>query len=114
MTMLLRRGAAQQLTGSRGFIGGHAAPALQQLLPASAAAGSAFGERYPTRRSCAAAHPAAMSMSTATELPSQGAGGRPEGGYPPPEHLHGVFPVYKPKGYTSNDVVQKIKVQQVV
>eukprot|EP00903_Cladosiphon_okamuranus_P016040 g14810.t1 len=38
-----------------------------------------------------------------------GGGGNPKGGYPPPEHLHGVFAVYKPKGFTSNDVVQKIK-----
>ena len=32
------------------------------------------------------------------------------GGYPPPEHLHGVFAVYKPQGFSSSDVVQKIKV----
>ncbi|CAM9888097.1 unnamed protein product [Ectocarpus sp. 4 AP-2014] len=39
----------------------------------------------------------------------QPAGGRPAGGYPPPEHLHGIFAVYKPKGFSSADVVQKIK-----
>lgn len=37
-------------------------------------------------------------------------GGPPVGGYPPPEHLHGIFAVYKPKGFSSADVVQKIKV----
>lgn len=42
----------------------------------------------------------------------QPAGGRPAGGYPPPEHLHGIFAVYKPKGFTSADVVQKIKVHR--
>lgn len=41
----------------------------------------------------------------------QPAGGRPAGGYPPPEHLHGIFAVYKPKGFSSADVVQKIKVR---
>lgn len=39
-----------------------------------------------------------------------GGGGPPVGGYPPPEHLHGVFAVYKPQGFSSSDVVQKIKV----
>lgn len=34
----------------------------------------------------------------------------PVGGYPPPEHLHGVFAVIKPKGFSSADAVQKIKV----
>lgn len=38
-------------------------------------------------------------------------GGAPVGGYPPPEHLHGVFAVYKPKGFSSADAVQKIKVR---
>lgn len=40
----------------------------------------------------------------------EGGGGPPVGGYPPPEHLHGVFAVYKPQGFSSADVVQKIKV----
>lgn len=39
-----------------------------------------------------------------------GGGGPPVGGYPPPEHLHGIFAVYKPQGFSSADVVQKIKV----
>lgn len=39
-------------------------------------------------------------------------GGAPAGGYPPPEHLHGVFAVYKPKGFTSTDAVSKIKVSK--
>ena len=39
-----------------------------------------------------------------------GGGGSPVGGYPPPEHLHGVFAVYKPQGFSSADAVQKIKV----
>ncbi|CAB1106032.1 unnamed protein product [Ectocarpus sp. CCAP 1310/34] len=39
----------------------------------------------------------------------QPAGAHPAGGYPPPEHLHGIFAVYKPKGFSSADVVQKIK-----
>ena len=34
----------------------------------------------------------------------------PSGGYPPPVHLNGVFAVYKPKGFSSADAVQKIKV----
>lgn len=34
----------------------------------------------------------------------------PVGGYPPPDHLHGVFAVIKPKGFSSADAVQKIKV----
>ncbi|CAM9194161.1 unnamed protein product [Ascophyllum nodosum] len=33
----------------------------------------------------------------------------PSGGYPPPVHLNGVFAVYKPKGFSSADAVQKIK-----
>lgn len=38
--------------------------------------------------------------------------GRPAEVYPPPEHMHGVFAVYKPKGLSSNAVVQIIKVRQ--
>lgn len=104
--MLLRRGAAQQLTSSTVFIGGHTALAVQQRLPVSAAAGTAFRERYRTR-SCAV-RPVAMSSPSSM---SSEAGELPAGGYPPPEHLHGVFAVYKPKGFSSNDVVQKIKVR---
>lgn len=40
-------------------------------------------------------------------------GGTPVGGYPPPEHLHGVFAVYKPQGFSSADAVQKIKVRWI-
>lgn len=53
----------------------------------------------------------AVMMSGAEGATGGAGGGTPVGGYPPPEHLHGVFAVYKPQGFSSADAVQKIKVR---
>ncbi|CAM9851583.1 unnamed protein product [Scytosiphon promiscuus] len=71
----------------------------QQRQPAAADAGQSKSVRRLSTK---------MEMS-AGQQQARGAGGPPAGGYPPPEHLHGVFAVYKPKGFSSANVVQKIK-----
>lgn len=98
------RGVSRQCSRQcRGFVGGQTASFLQHRWCTSAAAGTALRGTHPTS--------AAQSIPTMKQSEQGGGGpGPPIGGYPPPEHLHGVFAVYKPKGITSSDVVQKIKV----
>lgn len=90
--VLLRRSATQQSRLLVHHRGGHAA--------ASEAAQSKSVRLLSTK----------LAMSAGQQQRRGGGGGSPAGGYPPPEHLHGVFAVYKPKGFSSANVVQKIKV----
>lgn len=66
----------------------------------------------PSRTTTTTTAVAATTAAGQQQQQVQQGGGPPAGGYPPPEHLHGVLAVYKPKGFSSNDVVQKIKVRQ--
>ena len=97
--MLHWRGVPRHCCNKR-FVGGQTALFLQHRW-STGAAGTALRGMHPTN----------AAQSTPTMKQPQGGSGPPIGGYPPPEHLHGVFAVYKPKGVTSNDVVQKIKVK---
>lgn len=111
---------------SSGFIRQTALMLLHRWPAAGAAAGPVFLSRGtsmgPTKnavQSMSVRQPSSQQTRTTTAVAAVGqqvqvqqGGGPPVGGYPPPEHLHGVFAVYKPKGFSSNDVVQKIKVSE--
>lgn len=96
-TMLLRYGS-RHAPQQRGRDAVHVLRLLGPCSGGARAASSDAGQPLPVGRLNGAAGP-----MSATHEP-------PVGGYPPPEHLHGVFAVYKPKGFSSADVVQKIKV----
>lgn len=108
--MPLRRSISAQCI-SRGFSGCQRTLAFQHWWPTSSTSAALRGT-HPTNAVQSASQRRRRLSILMAGGQSQGRGGGPIGGYPPPENLHGVFAVYKPKGYTSNDVVQKIKVNE--